>query len=329
MKRLRRQFLLAAASVFMLPATSWMAKAENYPSRPVTIVVPFPAGGPSDATGRIVAERMGEALGQPIVIENVGGAAGSIGTGRVARALADGHTLVLGYWGTHVANAAIYSLQYDVVKDFEPVALLPGQPMMIFARKATPANDLMELIGWLKANPDKATQGTGGVGGIAHIAGHFFQKQTGTRYRFVHYRGTALVLNDLVAGHIDLGFSVPVTAVPQAQAGLIKAYAVMAKSRSPMAPAVPTVDEAGVPGLYLSVWQGLWAPKGTPHNAVAKLNEAVAHALADPTVRKRFADQGFDIPPREQQTPEALRAHQTAEMAKWLPIIKAANIKSD
>jgi tripartite-type tricarboxylate transporter receptor subunit TctC len=313
----------------MLPATSWIVKAESYPSRPITIVVPFPAGGPSDATGRIVAERMGETLGQPIIIENVGGAAGSIGAGRVARAPADGHTLVLGYWGTHVANAAIYSLQYDVVKDFEPVARLPGQPMMIFAKKTMPANDLRELIGWLKVNPDRANQGTGGVGGIAHIAGHFFQKQTGTRYRFVHYRGTALVMNDLVSGHIDLGFSVPASAVPQAQAGVIKAYAVMANSRLPMAPEIPTVDEAGVPGLYLSVWQGLWAPKGTPTNAIAKLSEAVARALADPTVRKRFTDQGFDIPPLEQQSPAALRAHQNAEIEKWWPIIKAANIKAD
>jgi tripartite-type tricarboxylate transporter receptor subunit TctC len=313
----------------MLPATSWVAVAESYPSRPVTIVVPFPAGGPSDATARIVAERMGEALGQPIIIENVGGAAGSIGAGRVARAPADGHTLVLGYWGTHVANAAIYSLQYDVVKDFEPVARLPGQPMMIFGKKTVPANDLEELIRWLKANPDNATQGTGGVGGIAHIAGHFFQKQTGTRYRFVHYRGTALVMNDLVSGHIDLGFSVPASAVPQAQAGVVKAYAVMAKSRLLMAPEIPTVDEAGVPGLNLSVWQGLWAPKGTPTNAIAKLSEAVARALADPTVRKRFADQGFDIPPLDQQTPGALRAHQNAEIEKWWPIIKAANIKPD
>jgi tripartite-type tricarboxylate transporter receptor subunit TctC len=236
---------------------------------------------------------------------------------------------VLGYWGTHVANAAIYSLQYDVVKDFEPVARLPGQPMMIFAKKTMPANDLRELIGWLKVNPDRANQGTGGVGGIAHIAGHFFQKQTGTRYRFVHYRGTALVMNDLVSGHIDLGFSVPASAVPQAQAGVIKAYAVMANSRLPMAPEIPTVDEAGVPGLYLSVWQGLWAPKGTPTNAIAKLSEAVARALADPTVRKRFTDQGFDIPPLEQQSPAALRAHQNAEIEKWWPIIKAANIKAD
>ena len=268
-------------------------------------------------------------LGQPVIIENVGGAAGSIGTGRVARAAPDGHTFVLGYWGTHVVNGAIYALGYDIVKDFEPVALLPGQPLVIAAKKAMPANNLSELIAWLKSNPDKASQGTAGIGSIGHIAGVFFQQATGARYQFVPYRGAALFMQDLVAGQIDLAFSVPVTAMPQARAGLIKAYAVTAKSRLAVAPEIPTVDEAGVPELHLSLWQGLWAPKGTPRDLVARLNDAVVVALADPAVRQKLDDLGFDTPPREKLSPEALGAYQQEEIDKWWPILKAANIKGD
>ena len=325
----RRKFLQACFGGVAGAAVSSLARAQGYPSRPITIVVPFPAGGPSDTVGRILAENMRASLGQPVIIENISGAAGSIGTGRVARAAPDGHTLVLGYWGTHVVNGAIYKLQYDVVKDFEPVALLPDQPLLVAAKKAMPANNLKDLIAWLKSNPDKAAQGTAGTGSIAHVAGLFFQKETGTRFQFVPYRGVAPIMQDLLAGQIDMAFPVPVASMQQARAGLIKAYAVTAKSRLAIAPEIPTVDEAGVPGLHMSLWQGLWAPKGTPRDVIAKLNDAVVLALADPAVRQKLADQGFDIPPREQLSPEALGAHQQAEIDKWWPILRAANVKGD
>jgi tripartite-type tricarboxylate transporter receptor subunit TctC len=324
----RREFLKACAAG-VASASSSRVYAQSYPSRPVTVVVPFPAGGPNDSVGRILAERMRPSLGQPVIIDNVSGAAGNIGTGRVARAAPDGHTLVLGYWGTHVVNGALYKLPYDVVEDFEPVALMPSQPMLIVARKTVPARDLRELIAWLKSNPDAATQGTAGPGSIGHIAGLFFQRETGTRYRFVPYRGAALAMQDLVAGHIDLSITVPVVAMPQARAGLINAYAIMAKSRLAVASEIPTVDEAGVPGLHLSLWQGLWAPKGTPRAVIARINDAAVEALADPGIRQKLAEQGFDIPARDQLPPDALRAHQRAEIDKWWPVIRAANVKID
>jgi tripartite-type tricarboxylate transporter receptor subunit TctC len=236
---------------------------------------------------------------------------------------------VLGYWGTHVINGAIYALQYDVLRDFEPVALLPGQPLVIVARKTVPASDLMGLVAWLKSNPHRASQGTTGSGSISHVAGLFFQKQTATQYQFIPYRGAAPMMQDLVGGQIDIGLTTPVTALPQMQAGLIKAYAVMARSRLEMAPDIPTVDEAGLSGMYFSLWQGLWAPRGTPPDVIAKLNNAIVLALTDPVVRGRLAHQGFDIPAREQQSSEALRAHQMAEIEKWWPIVRAANIKVD
>jgi tripartite-type tricarboxylate transporter receptor subunit TctC len=325
----RRNVLQACAAGFAGIAAPSIARAQGTSSRPITVVVPFPAGGPSDTVGRILAEKMRVTLGQPVIVENVGGAAGSIGTGRVARAAPDGHTLVLGYWGTHVVNGAIYKLPYDIVTDFEPIALLPGQPMMVAAKKAVPASDLKDLIAWLKANPDKATHGTAGIGSIGHVAGLFFQKATGTRFQFVPYRGAALVMQDLVAGHIDFTITSPATSIAQVRAGLIKAYAITARERLAIASEVPTVDEAGVPGLYLSLWQGLWAPKGTSRDLIAKLNEAVVLALAAPDVRHKLADQGFDIPSREQLSPAALAAYQKSEIDKWWPILKAANVRAD
>ena len=250
----RRKFLQACFGGVAVAAVSSLAGAQSYPSRPITIVVPFPAGGPNDTVGRILAEKMRASLGQPVIIENISGAAGSIGTGRVARAVPDGHTLVLGYWGTHVVNGVIYALQYDIVKDFEPVALLPAQPLLVVAKKSIPANDLSELIAWLKSNPDKAFQGTAGIGSIGHVAGLFFQKETGTRFQFVPYRGVAPIMQDLLAGQIDMAFPVPVASMQQTRAGLIKAYAVTAKSRLAIASEIPTVDEAGVPGLHMSLW---------------------------------------------------------------------------
>jgi len=327
MKLPRRRFLHLAAGAAGLPALSRIATAQTYPSRPITMIVPYPAGGPTDTVGRIIAEGMKASLGQSLVLENVGGASGSIGVGRGARATADGYTLTIGQWNTHVANGALYALTYDVVKDFEPLALLVTFPYVAVAKRTIPANDLNELITWLKVNPGKASQGSSGVGGLSHISGVFFQKLTGTHFEHVPYRGSAPAMQDLVGGQIDLMFDAPVITLPQVRAGTIKAYAVMARSRVAAAPDIPTVDEAGLPGFYALNWFALWAPKGTPKNIVARLNGAIMDALADSAVRQRLADLGFEIPSREQQTPEALGAFQKAEIEKWWPIVKAAGIK--
>jgi len=325
-----RQFLhVAAGAAIALAAVPQMTEAQTYPSRPITIVVPAAAGGPLDVLARILSERMRLSLAQPFIIENVAGAAGSIGVGRVARASPDGYTLSLGMWGTHVANAAIYSLSYDVVKDFEPISLIGRMPELIVAKKATPANDLKGLITWLKANPDKATQGTSGVGSAGHVAGISFQNVTGTHYQFVPYHGLAPAMAALLAGQVDMMIDVPTSSLPHVLSGGIKAYAVMTKSRIASAPDIPTVDEAGLPGFYASVWYSLWAPKRTPKDDIDKLNAAAMDALADPAVRARLADIGQEIFPREEQTPEALGSLQRAEIEKWWPIIKAANIKGE
>jgi tripartite-type tricarboxylate transporter receptor subunit TctC len=279
--------------------------------------------------GRILAERMRATLGQTIIVENVAGANGSLGVGRVARAAPDGYTFVIGYWATHVANGVLYALPYDVVSDFEPITLTVMVPMVIVSTNATPAKNLPELIGWLKANPDKASAGTSGMGSIEHIGGLLFQKLTGTRFHFVPYRGAAPYMQDLVAGQIDLAVANLTTSLPQMREGNIKALAVAAKTRMAAAPGIPTADEAGVPEFYLTTWLGLWAPKGTPKDVIAKLNSAAVTALADPTARTRLADLGFEIFPRDQQTPEVLGAFQKAEIEKWWPIIKAANVKGE
>jgi tripartite-type tricarboxylate transporter receptor subunit TctC len=325
----RRQFLHLVARAAALPAVSRVAWAQNYPARPITMIVPFPAGGPTDTIARVVAEGMRVSLRQPIIIENVTGAGGTIGVGRVARAVPDGYTLSVGFLGTHVLNGAIYRLQYDVLKDFEPVALLASNPQLIVAKNALPAKSLNELIVWLQANPGKASQGTAGVGSPAHVSGAYFQKETGTRFQFIPYRGAAPAMQDLVAGQIDLMFDQAVNSLPHVRGGKIKAYAVTAKTRLVSAPEIPTVDEAGLRGFYISIWSGMWAPKGTPKDVVAKLNAAVVDALAHPTVRRQLADLGQEVPPRGQQTPEALGTFQRAEMEKWWPIIKTAGIKAE
>jgi tripartite-type tricarboxylate transporter receptor subunit TctC len=318
---------LLAIAFAMVAAGAASASAQTYPSKPVTIVVPFSAGGPLDTRARSLAEHMRSSLGQPIIIENVTGAAGSLGVGRVARSAPDGYTLGIGIWSTHVVNGAIYALQYDVLNDFEPVALLTNNSQLIVGKKTLPANDLKGLVAWLKANPDQALAGTAGVGSPQHIIGILFQNATGTRFRFVHYRGGAPAMQDLVAGQIDLIVADLTTSLPQARAGNIKPFAFTGRSRSAVAPDVPTTDEAGLPGFYTSVWSAIWAPKGTPKDVVDKLNAAIVEALADSATRQRLVALGDQVVPRDEQTPERLRAFHAAEIEKWWPIIKAAEIK--
>ena len=293
------------------------------------MVVPYSAGGPTDTIARIMAERMRGPLGQTIIVENTTGAAGTLGVGRVARAAPDGYTISIGHWGTHVVNGAIYPLQYDVFNDFEPVAMIASNPQLIVARKGVPAKDLKELVAWLKANSAKATQGTAGHGSGSHVSGVYFQSITGARFQFVPYRGAGPAMQDLVAGQIDLMIDQAANSLPQVRSGTIKAYAVTEKTRLAAAPDIPTVDEAGVPGLHISIWHALWMPKNTPKDIIAKLNAAVVESLADAGARQRLVDLGQEIPPRDMQTPQALAAHHKAEIDKWWPIIKAANIKGE
>jgi len=303
--------------------------AETYPTKPITIVVPFAAGGPSDAIARILGDRMKATLGQPFLIENVTGAGGSIGVGRAVRAAPDGYTISFGHLGTHVANQAIYPLPYDMLTDLDPVVLLPSNPMVVVSRNSLPAKNLRELVAWLKANPNKASAGTAGAGSGAHIAGVYMQNLTGVRLQFVPYRGTAPALTDLIAGQIDIIVDQASNSMQQIRSGSIRAYAITDRKRLTVAPDIPTVDEAGLPGFYMTLWNGLWVPKGTPKEAITKLNGAVVEALGDPAVKKRLVDLGLEIPEHEQLTPEALGAWHKAEAAKWWPIIKAANIKPE
>jgi tripartite-type tricarboxylate transporter receptor subunit TctC len=320
-----RAVLIAFTLIFsVLPAN-----AETFPSRPVTLIVPVSPGGPTDTIARMLAESMRQTLGQPVVVENVTGAGGTIGVGRVARAAPDGYTMVIGLTSTHVFNSFLYSLPFDVTKDFEPIALVATNPQLIVSRPGVPASDLRTLVAWLKAAPGAATMATIGPGSPAHIAGILFQQITGTTFRFVPYRGGAPGMQDLLAGQIDLMIPQPSLALPHLAAGKIRAYAVTSPIRLSAASDILSADEAGAPGLHIAIWHGLWAPKGTPPDAIAKLNAAVKQALADGGVRKRFADMGQEIPPPEQQTPAALAEHQRAELEKWGPIIRAAGLKAE
>ncbi len=323
----RRDFIKAAVGT----AAAWpiSSRAETYPSRTITLIVPFAAGGPTDVLARILAEHMRTTLGQTVVIENVTGASGTIAGMRAAHAAPDGYTITIGHWGTHVLNGAVYSLQYDVLHDFDAVGLIGNGPQLIIGRPTLPAANLKELIGWLKDNPNKATAGTAGPGSGAHIAGVFFQNLTGTDFSFVPYRGAGPALNDLMAGHIDLMFDQATNSLPQVRGGNVRAYAVTSRSRLASAPDIPTVDEAGLQGLYIAYWHGIWAPKNTHGEAIARLNAAIVAALADKALQQRFLELGQETPPPERQTPMALKSHQTAEIEKWWPIVKAANIKAE
>jgi len=321
--------VLATSVLVATAVAQGSAAAQTYPARPITIIVPFAAGGPTDVLARVLGERIRLDLGQPVLIENVTGAGGSIGVGRVAVAPPDGYTISAGHFGTHVANGAIYPLKYDLLHDLDPVALLPSNPMLVVTRRDFPAANLRELVAWLKANPGKATAGTAGAGSGSHIAGAFLANLVGAPLQFVPYRGTAPAMQDLVSGQIDLIIDQAANSLPQVRQGSIKALAVTATMRLAVAPEIPTAAEAGLPGLRMELWNGMWVPHGTPGPIVAKLNGAVVKALADPAVRDKLASLGLGGPPADQRTPEALGAFQKAEIEKWWPIIKAAHITAE
>jgi tripartite-type tricarboxylate transporter receptor subunit TctC len=322
-----KTLLLSAVFAASLPGFGG-ALAQDFPSRAVTIVAPFPAGGPADAIARVVAEPMRAFFNQTVVVENVAGAGGNIGTGRVARAAPDGYSLIIGQWSTHVVNQITYSLPYNVLTDFEPVGLLTITPQVIIVRKDFPAKDANELVAWLKANPDKANAASVGAAGGAQVSAMYFQKATGTTFRFVPYRGGHPAMVDLVAGRVDLMFDQGANALAQIRAGGIKAYAVMAKSRWHALPDVPSVEELGMPGLHVAYWHAIWAPKGTPKPVVARLNAAIQHALANANAKKRLDQLGHDVMPKAQQTPEALAAYHKAETDRWWPIVRQMGLKA-
>jgi tripartite-type tricarboxylate transporter receptor subunit TctC len=321
------RLLVAAVCALALHAS---AVAQPYPSRPITLIVPYPAGGPLDQVARVMAESMRETLGQPLVIENVSGAAGSLGAGRVARAAPNGYTLGIGDVGTQVLNGAVFPLTYDVMTDFEPIALVAASPLLVLSRGSLPAKTLTELTAWLKADQEKVSQGFIGSGSLSHLCGLYLQDTIKSKWPFVPYRGAAPAIQDLVGGQVDLiCLAASGATLSLARSGKVRAYAVMAPTRLSAAQEFPTADEAGLKGFHLSFWQALWVPKGTPKDVIARLNAAATAALADKTVHEKLTGLGFVIPPREQQTPEALGALRQAEADKWWPILKAAGIKPD
>jgi tripartite-type tricarboxylate transporter receptor subunit TctC len=304
------------------------ASADDYPSRPITLVVPLSVGGSTDVIGRLMAEGMRKALHQTVVVENTSGAGGTIGVNRVVRAAPDGYTMLIGQWGTNVATGAIYNLKFDLLKDLDPIGLIATQPFLIVSRKSIPANNLKELIAWIKANPDKATQGNSGIGSPSHVSGILFQKAINSPIQMIPYRGAGDSTQAIVSGQIDVLLNTPAVSMAQLKAGQVKVFAVTDKRRLATAPDIPTTDEAGLPGFYFTFWHAFWVPKGTPKDIVAKLNGALRATLADPEIRKKLTALSQDIFPPDEQSPEALAKFQRAEIDKWWPIIKAAGIKA-
>jgi tripartite-type tricarboxylate transporter receptor subunit TctC len=324
-RNVMRPIVLAAAALALAGIAD--TQAQTYPSRPITVIVGFPPGGATSNLARILGEHMKTTLGQPVLVENVGGASGSIGTTRAARSAPDGYTLSFGNWASHVGSGAMYALQFDLHKDLEPVAFIANSPLWVVARNSFPARDLKEFLAWLKANPDKASAATVGVGSGSHMCGVYIQSVTGTKFQFVPYRGGAPAMQDMVGGQVDFMCDFAGNSLPNARNGQIKPYAVMAKARWFAAPEVPTFEEMGIKGLEMSFWHGLWAPKGTDKAIIGRLNAAVRAAFADPTVKQRYIDMGQELPTPDRLSPEALARHHKAETDKWWPIIKAANIK--
>ena len=324
-----RRWLAVTVATLVFLAWADMAAAQNYPTRAMTMIVPFPAGGATDTLARFLAEKMRAVLGQPVIIENVAGAAGSLGVGRAVRSAADGYTLSIGTSTTHMLTGGLYALQFDLLKNLEPVIQIGSEPLLIVGRKSLPADDLKGLIAYLKANPDKASVGIAGVGATGHLTGISFQKETGTRFQFVPYRGNAPGMQDLLAEQIDFMIEPSSNFKSLVGAGSVKPYAITGRTRLPSSPDIPTADEAGLPGFFASLWYGLWVPKDTSKDIIAKLNATLVQVLADPLVQKRFEDLGIQISPLDQQSPEALRAFQKAEAERWWPIIKASGIKAE
>lgn len=324
-----RKWLTVLIATFVCLASVSMAVAQNYPTRQITMIVPFPAGGATDTLGRFLAEKMRAVLGQPVIIENVAGAAGSIGVGRAVRSPADGYTLSIGTSTTHMLTGGLYALQFDLLKDLEPVILIGSEPLLIVGKKSLPADDLKGLIAWLKANPDKASVGIAGVGAAGHLTGISLQKETGTKFQFVPYRGNGPAMQDLLAEQIDFMIEPSSNFKSLVAAGSVKPYAITGKTRLSSSPNIPTADEAGLPGFFASLWYGLWVPKNTPKEIIARLNATMVQVLADPAVKERLTELGIEITPLAQQSPEALRAYQKAEAERWWPIIRAANLKGE
>ena len=309
-------------------SASPIVNAQTYPARPITVVVPFSAGGPTDTLARIMSDRLRRTLGQAILVDNTLGAGGSIGTGKVAKAPPDGYMVSIGHWGTHVVNGVYYNLPFNVLTDFEPVAMIATNPQVIISKNAVPAKTLADLNAWIVANQNKALMGTGGIGGASHMAAIYYGNRIGVKFQYVPYKGGAPALQAVLGGEIDLYVTQISNIAGHVKSGKVRAYAVTAPTRQSAAPDIPTVDEAGLPGLHTAIWHGLWLPKGTPRDVVAKVNAAVVETLGDAAVRARFAELGQEIPPPEQLTPEALSAHHKAEIEKWFPIIKAAGLKA-
>ena len=323
---MRKWLIIVAAALLAAPG---MAAAQGYPARPITMIVPFPAGGATDTLARSLSEQMRGILGQPIVIENVGGAAGSLGVTRAVRSAADGYTLSIGTSTTHMLTGGLYALPFDLLGDLEPVIQIGSEPLLIVGKKSLPAADLKGLIAYLAASPDKASVGIAGVGATGHLTGISFQKETGTKFQFVPYRGNGPAMQDLLAEQIDFMIEPASNFKSLLGAGSVEPYAITGKTRLPSSPDIPTADEAGLPGFFAALWYGLWVPKDTPKEVIAKLNATMLQVLADPSLQKRFDELGIQITPPAQQSPEALRAFQKAEAERWWPIIKASGLKAE